>query len=152
MNHFLKHHIPPHWSVSNVFLLFKGGDPLLTKNYRPISLLHSISKLISTHLFDNLHSTTMQHFLLHPSQHGGLPGIRTTDHLLHLKSLRHTFPNSYHLYIDFNKAFYNIPIRPLLTLLVTYKLPRELIFAIRCLYTYTIERPLINGQVCGSHT
>ena len=105
VNYFLHHLIPEHWSTSNVFLLFKSGDPLNTTNYSPISLLHSIFKLISTHLFDQLYSHVEKHDLMHKSQHGGLPRFRTSDHLLHLKKKQHEFPDSYHLYMDFNEAF-----------------------------------------------
>ena len=144
-NHFCHLPIPEHWSKSNVFLLFKLGDPLDTKNYRPISLLHSVFKVVSTHLFDQLYSHVEQHNLMHKAQHGGLPGFRTSDHLLHLKTQQHLFPNSYHLYIDLNKAFNSIPINSLMSLPSHYNLPTLVVSSINFLYTHTIEQPLING-------
>ena len=88
---------------------------------------------------------------MHKSQHSGLPGFRTSDHLLHLKTKQHQFPDSYHLYIDFNKAFNSIPSSHLISLLSHYNLASQLVSSINSLYMYTIEQPLINGNTFSSH-
>ena len=72
-NFSLTHTMPPNFTESQVFLLWKKGDTRLTSNYRPISLLNSLYKLVSTHLADQLSSHRLTHKLLHPSQHWGLP-------------------------------------------------------------------------------
>ena len=88
---------------------------------------------------------------MHSSQHGGISGLRTSDHLLHLKSLSHQHPDVYYLYIDVEKAFNSIPAEFLFQLLSHYNLPSEVISSIRTLYTYTTEQPSVDGRVHRSH-
>ena len=104
-NFSLTHTMISHFTESQVFLLYKKGDTRITSNYRPISLLNSLYKLVSTHLVDQLSSHTLTHHLLHPSQHGGLPSHRTADHIHHITLLQSRNTPAYHLYIDLNKAF-----------------------------------------------
>ena len=73
------------------------------------------------------------------SQHEGLSGIRTSDHLLHLKATSHSLPNTYHLYIAFERAFNSIPIKSLFQTLSYYNLSSALINSIKHLYTFTTE-------------
>ena len=138
--------MPPNFTESQVFLLYKRGDTRLTSNYRPISLLNSLYKLVSTHLVDQLSSHTLTHKLLHPSQHGGLPCHRTADHIHHITALQSRNTPAYHLYIDFNKAFNSIPRSALWSTLIHYNLPSQLITALQMLYHSPKEIPLINGE------
>ena len=108
-NFSLTHTMPPHFTVWPVFLLYKKGDTRLTSNYRPLSLLNSLYRLLSTHLVDQLSNHTLTHKLLHPSQYGGLPCHHTADHIHHITALQSRNTPAYHLYIDFNKAFNRIP-------------------------------------------
>ena len=62
-NFSLTHTMPPNFTKSQVFLLYKKGDTRLTGTYRPISLLNSLYKLVSTHLVDQLSSHTLTHKL-----------------------------------------------------------------------------------------
>ena len=145
-NFSLTHTMPPNFTESQVFLLYKKGDTRWTSNYRPISLLNSLYKLVSTHLVDQLSSHTLTHKLLHPSQHGGLPCHRTADHIHHITALQSRNTPAYHLYIDFNKAFNSIPRSALWSTLIHYNLPSQLITALQMLYHSPKEIPLINGE------
>ena len=142
----LNSHNATNFTESQVFLLYKKGDTRLTSNYRPISLLNSLYKLVSTHLVDQLSSHTLTHKLLHPSQHGGLPCHHTADHIHHITALQSRNTPAYHLHIDFNKAFNSIPRSALWSTLIHYNLPCQLITALQMLYHSPKEIPLINGE------
>ena len=38
--------IPDKWNISNIIPIFKSGDPSVTSNYRPLSLLSLVSKIM----------------------------------------------------------------------------------------------------------
>ena len=50
--------VPDKWKISNIIPIFKSGDPSAASNYRPISLLSLVSKImeriIHNHLMDYL--------------------------------------------------------------------------------------------------
>ena len=47
---------PQRWKTAKVTPLFKGGDSENVNNYRPISVLPVLSKLIERHVHDSLYS------------------------------------------------------------------------------------------------
>ena len=67
MNLHLSNPMPDDWQHSNVFLLFKKGDISDPKNYRPISLLVVMYKLVASFLSERFsalaekYSCTMTH-------------------------------------------------------------------------------------------
>ena len=87
MNLHLSNPMPDDWQRSNVFLLFKKGDVSDPKNYRPISLLWGIYKLVASFLSESFSVLAERYRLHHESQIGGLANRRTSDHILHLASL-----------------------------------------------------------------
>ena len=101
--------IRPRWLNANVVLLSKRGDPELLTNYRPLALLDTIYKVLSTHAATFLSTFDVDNHLIHPSQFGGLKNRRTSDHIYQVISNFQHIPQSYSLYIDFNKAFSSVP-------------------------------------------
>ena len=87
MNLHLSNPMPDDWQRSNVFLLLKKGDVSDPKNYRPISLLGVIYKLLASFLSESFWTVAERYPLHHDSQIGGLAKRRTSDHILHLASL-----------------------------------------------------------------
>ena len=75
------------WQRSNIFLLYKKGDVSGPKNYRPISLLGVMYKLVASFLSETFSVLAERYQLHHDSQIGGLANRRTSDHILHLDSL-----------------------------------------------------------------
>ena len=53
-----------------VFPIFKGGSKEDPSNYRPISILNSISKIFETHVSTQLHEFLKRNDILHKSQSG----------------------------------------------------------------------------------
>ena len=76
---------------------------------------------------------------------GTLKCSRTSDHIFLVLQALQVHPNSYHLYIDFERAF-NSVVRPKLWRLVErYNLPDELIQCLWLLYRDTLDAPLVGG-------
>ena len=100
---------PRSWKIANVTPIHKKGDKSLCTNYRPISLLSCVGKImekcIQKHVFNFLNN----HSLLTLSQSGFIPGDSTTYQLL---SIYDDFCRSLDkkcitqaLFFDISKAF-----------------------------------------------
>ena len=146
----LLHPLPPAWCWSYTFLLYKSGNPQLPQNYRPISLLNSVYKLIASHLLDFLAGQATAHHLLHDSQFGSRPGHQTLDHILHLQAAIPSSPPALHLYVDFNKAFNSIPHSALWQLLHHIRIPTEALRTLQSMYTHAQEFPLVHNHPYSS--
>ena len=100
---------PSQLKMSRVKPLFKSGDKSLFSNYRPISLLPSLSKIFERVIFDQLLAYFTNNNLLCLNQFGFRPGhstelaaLRLVDHLITEKD-RNRVPTN--IYIDLSKAF-----------------------------------------------
>ena len=144
---------PPSWQSSKLYLLYKKGNRQLPINYRPISLLGVVYKIIASHLTTSLADLANTHDLIHHSQVGGMANRRCSDHIWHLLALRSrdahsppdAYPHGYHLYADFNKAFNSVPRKALRAALEKYNLPTWLVESILHLYDARYEHPAVNG-------
>uniref|UniRef100_A0A914VH66 Reverse transcriptase domain-containing protein n=1 Tax=Plectus sambesii TaxID=2011161 RepID=A0A914VH66_9BILA len=103
---------PKHMADSSTILLFKKGDPLQLKNYRPISLLSVIYKLL-TKVINN----QADHILdksQPPEQASFRRNFSTINHLHSLNELiekTHEYQLPlYMLFIDFEKAFDSVEV------------------------------------------
>jgi hypothetical protein len=67
-----------------VIPIFKSGDNLNVDNYRPISLLSSISKILEKIVAEKLISHLISNDLLYNHQYGFLPNKSTEQNLLHI--------------------------------------------------------------------
>ena len=100
---------PTKWKISEIAPIFKDGDKQDVSNYRPISLLSAVSKLLEKLIFDNL--APIVYPTLTPDQHGFRPKRSTITNLI--EYLHEIFscldsPNCNYLntfYLDFQKAF-----------------------------------------------
>ena len=72
---------PNLWKLAKVIPLFKKEDPLLAKNYRPVSLLPILSKILEKVVFQQVMAYLDQNELLHPSHHGSRADHSTTTAL-----------------------------------------------------------------------
>jgi hypothetical protein len=72
--------VPFDWKVANVVPAYKKGDQEFVKNYRPISLLSLVSKVLECYVFN----TIKDHIFcrINPCQHGFLPGPNLSAQLL----------------------------------------------------------------------
>lgn len=61
---------PQRWKTAKVTPLFKGGDPENVNNYRPISVLPVLTKVIERHVHDSLYSYLCVNNLIYSKQSG----------------------------------------------------------------------------------
>ena len=100
---------PKELKISGVKPLFKSGDPLQFNNYRPVSLLPSLSKIFEHVIFDQIMCYLTENSLLSSEQFGFRPGhstelaaLRMVDHII--KQMDNgKLPLC--IYIDLSKAF-----------------------------------------------
>ena len=95
--------------MSRIKPLFKSGDKSLFSNYRPISLLPSLSKIFECLVFGHVFGYFTKNNLLCLDQFGFRPGhstelaaLRLVDHLI-TQMDRCKIPTN--IYIDLSKAF-----------------------------------------------
>ena len=74
--------VPDDWKISSITPIHKGGDASLTNNYRPISLLSLISKLLERLVHQALLGHVLEHGYLSPKQYGFRPGSSTMEAVL----------------------------------------------------------------------
>ena len=67
---------PDELKIAKVIPLFKKDDPKLLKNYRPISLLPIISKVIEKIIFTQLSTYFNENKLIFDNQYGFRPKIQ----------------------------------------------------------------------------
>ena len=81
-----KNLFPSLWKSSKVIPLFKKEDSSLPKNYRPVSLLPIISKILERAVYNQLVKYLEENGILHQSHHGFRKGHSTTTALLEMHS------------------------------------------------------------------
>lgn len=110
--------IPSDWLSASITPIFKKGDKLDPSNYRPISILSSVSKVLERIVCDCLLQFCSEMRLIPDSQHGFRPNRSTTTNLLSsigdwTRALDSGSPVDV-IYLDFSKAFDRVPHRRLL--------------------------------------
>ena len=65
--------------VSNVYPIFKSGDSSLPSNYRPVSLLNSIEKVLKRVIFNHVFSHLKDNNFITSHQLGFMPGDSTVS-------------------------------------------------------------------------
>ena len=75
---------PSVWKNANVTPLYKKGDASLLNNYRPISILIAVRKVMEKAIFKHTFNFIRDNNLSHTLQSGFMPGHSTTQQLVHL--------------------------------------------------------------------
>ncbi len=78
--------MPKIWKSAKVTALFKSGDKENMDNFRPISILPAISKVIEHVVFEHLRHYLLENQLLSQKQFGFRKNHSTTDALLCIKN------------------------------------------------------------------
>ena len=104
---FSQNHLPEEWRTHLITPIHKSGDQSAVKNFRPISLLWSISKVLEKIIYDKIIDFVMDH--VNPAQFGFLRHRSTLHQLLvFLHNIFNSFNNNTQtdvIYLDFKKAF-----------------------------------------------
>ena len=116
--------LPNDWKTSNVTPILKHGDPSSVLNYRPISLLPLLSKLLERIVHNKISNFLYSNKLLSNCQFGFRPRSFTQEALLSATHCWYQLLSSHRqvaaVFIDVKKAFdlshITISFHPLLTL------------------------------------
>jgi hypothetical protein len=99
--------VPEEWKLANVVPVFKKGDKGKTENYRPISLLSIVSKVLEHRVFLNIKHHLCQ--LINKCQHGFFQGKPCATNLLEVFDyIGRILDNGGQvdtIYLDMSKAF-----------------------------------------------
>ena len=74
--------VPLEWKEVNLIPLLKKGSRNKSVNYRSVSLISVICKLLETIIRDHMMDFLMKHKLINPSQHGFLKAKSCLTNLL----------------------------------------------------------------------
>ena len=106
-------YIPQDWRDANVIPLFKKGNKNQAQNYRPVSLLSIVGKLLESLIKEKLVNHLNKHNLIRDTQHGFTSGRSCLTNLLEFfENVTHELDegNAVDLvYLDFCKAFDKVP-------------------------------------------
>ena len=101
-------YLPGEWKLHLITTIFKSGDRSQICNYRPISLLCIISKVLEKLVFNHV-IDYLSKWVLNPTQFGFLKGKSTIQQLLSFMEDIITETTNKHqvdvVYLDFRKAF-----------------------------------------------
>uniref|UniRef100_A0A670IUV5 ribonuclease H n=1 Tax=Podarcis muralis TaxID=64176 RepID=A0A670IUV5_PODMU len=146
--------IPDSWREATIVPIFKGGQPNIPRNYRPISLLSIPGKIFAAVLLEELLSWVHERNILPPEQIGFRKSASTMDHCLTLYHLasKYTAPRQGHLFaafMDLEAAFDSIPRQRLWSKLAHLGIDPHLLSLIISLYSNTTARVRIgpNGYL-----
>ena len=71
--------VPSSWKISNVCPIFKSGDASLASNYRPVSLMNNIEKILERIIFKHVYNYLKDNDFFTPWQSGFMPGDSTVN-------------------------------------------------------------------------
>ena len=148
--------LPASWKHSNITPIPKSSPPSSSpSDYRPISLLSVISKLLERHIYNILLDFVQTHSLIADNQFGFLPSRST---FLALLSSTHSILSALDshssicgTFLDLCKAFDSVPHSPLIDLLASYNLPAPLLSWLRSYLSCHTQSVVLNG-ISSSHT
>ena len=99
--------LPDDWKLANIVPVYKKGEKNQVENYRPISLLSVVSKVLERCVLNNIRCHLVA--LINESQHGFIPGKSCTSQLVevldYIRSLLDAGKQTDVIYMDMSKAF-----------------------------------------------
>lgn len=142
---------PDALKTAKVIALFKAGDKTDISNYRPISLLPSISKIFERLIHKRLYNYLSKHNILVPNQYGFRPKHSTTLAVLDLQekitSALENRQSSIGIFLDLSKAFDSIDHTILLNKLYHYGIRGQALELFKNYLTGRKQYVTANGQI-----
>ena len=141
-------HLPNEWRTHLITPIFKAGDRSSIKNYRPISLLCTISKVLERLVFNRVAEFLADHMSV--SQFGFLKGRSSQQQLLIMLSEVHANTQGKRcsdiVYLDFRKAFDSVSHSILLSKLQNMGITGLLLNWFRAYLSNRSQLVSVNGQ------
>ena len=138
---------PTDWKLAHVIPLFKAGDKSFPSNYRPVSLLSCVSKLLEKIVFKHIFNHLQGNKLLCKFQSGFLPGCSTTHQLVELYNRILLALDSKQFtsvtFADISKAFDTVWIKGLLLKLERYGIADNLLIWLKSYLSSITQRVVI---------
>ena len=138
------------WKMANVTPIHKKDDKSLPSNYRPISLLSTVGKLLERCIHKHIYNYVMEHKLITSFQSGFIKNDSTTYQLL---NLYHTFCEAVDqekevrcVFCDISKAFDRVWHRGLLHKLSSIGIKGNVLRWFSSYLSKRSQRVVINGQ------
>ena len=144
--------IPLDWIDANIAILFKKGDRSHCSNYRGISLLSAVGKVLADVILQRLH--LLVEFMYPQSQSGYRNGRSTINGIFTLRQLMEKAREQrrclYKAFVDFVKAFDTVNRELLFIILRKLGCPPKFIRIIKKLYTDIHARLIVDGELTQS--
>ena len=145
-----QHAIPDIWKYGHITPIYKKGSRLLPSNYRPVSLISPIAKVMESIIKDNISSYMNTNNLFSQNQHGFTTKRSCTTQLLcamnyWTQCLDDKYPVDV-VYLDFQKAFDSVPHEYLLSKLHGYGIQGNLLSWIEAFLIGRKQRVVLNGH------
>lgn len=106
---FLDGKFPNAWKEANIIPIFKKGNNKMVKNYRPISLLHVIGKIVEKLMHTRIYNFLEDTEYFTPYQGGFRPGHGTTETIVAMLNYIYNGLNNNEItatvFFDLSKAF-----------------------------------------------
>lgn len=145
----------PHYLTEGVtFLLHKKGDMQRPENYRPITCLSVLYKLLTALLYDKIYEHCEVNGIIEEEQKGCIKRSLGCKHQLTidavvLKQVQTKQRNLSMAYIDYTKAFDSVPHDWLLKVLDIYKIDLKVKHLLSSMMNLWKTRLMVNGQQAG---
>jgi len=137
-------HIPTDWATHIIVPVYKSGERSNIQNYRPISLLSNISKVLERIIYDKI-ITFVSHQIT-PYQFGALKGRSTVQQLLILlEFITNSTSQTDVIYLDIKKAFDTIPHKELLDKIYSIGISGKLWEWFKCYLSHRKQRVQVNS-------
>ncbi|XP_044751674.1 uncharacterized protein LOC123311671 [Coccinella septempunctata] len=128
--------VPKFFTLGVTYLIPKGGDRKDPKNYRPITCLPSVYKILTGVLTKNINKHLREHNLMTEEQGGcrartkGCKELLVMDHII-TKQARKKLRNISVAWVDYRKAFDSVPHTWLLKVLEMHGISKKVIELMR---------------------
>ena len=142
---------PRNWLDAVVSPIFKKGQRCLAENYRPVSLLCIISKVLESIVTPQIIKHVISNKLASTQQHGFTKGKSTTTNLLEAlniwsEAMMHDIPIDI-LFLDYAKAFDSVPHERLLKQVQSFGIHGQALQWIKSFLTNRRQRVRANGEL-----
>lgn len=111
--------IPKDWNTYIVYLTFKNGNRVKPENYRGISFLDTVYKVVSFFVLTRIEIYAQ--YVIEQYQRGVIRGMSTIDHIFTLRQIIEKYyeydKDLFMIFVDFKQAHNNINIQQLRTAL-----------------------------------